>query len=611
MRRIPAHRWAALPGGRRRVATLGLAAVALAVGPVLLAPAPAGAQETRVADCRILPGTRSATGRTAGGARIIFVGRPRLACDGGVRINADSMVAFESTGFNQLLGNVDFEDADRRLLARNARYFNQVGRLEADGDVQLTDKASGNVVRGQNLLYLRAGFGRTEEELTVWGGRARALLYPDAPPRERTGERRVSLPGEGEGRGALEGNPYDVTADRIFIRGEDVVRATGDVEAVRDSLTALADTLRYDQRRERIILTRDARLDREVYDLYGDEIFVDLPGDTIRRVEARGQARLLGEDLDLDAPFIRMGFEAGALEGLWATPLRPGQELEMMVGLRTLPEELDSLSLRRPRGVSSTFEIEADSLEVVAPAEILERMNAVGAARAVSSARDSINTPDTPDLIRHDWMEGDTVVAIFARRTGGGPREGGAAPGDAGTGAGADAGSDSTAYVLERLEARGNAASLYRLDSDSTAAEAGPDPATPADSAGAAPGGADATGGQAVVASGDTATAGARVAEAKRAVAGDSAAAAAPDAGDEDQVTTIRPGQRPAVHYVTAAEIIIRFLDGRVDRMEVRGLKQGVHMDPSGTPRRAVARSDGREADPRPAPAGAAPGGRP
>lgn len=577
---------------RLRIPWAWPAVLALGLAPVLWVPGTAAAQETRVADCRILPGTRSATGRTAGGARVIFVGRPRLACDGGVRINADSMVAFESTGFNQLLGNVDFEDADRRLLARNARYFNRVGRLEADGDVQLTDKASGNVVRGQNLLYLRAGFGRAEEELTVWGGRARALLYPDgAPaPSRATGQERIALPGEGEERSALPGNPYDVTADRIFIRGQDEVRATGDVEAVRDSLTALADTLRYDQRRERIILTRDARLDREVYDLYGDEIFVDLPGDTIRRVEARGAGRLLGEDLDLDAPFIRMGFEAGALDGLWATPLRPGQELEMMVGLRVLPEELDSLDLRRPRGVSSTFEIEADSLEVVAPGEVLERMNAVGTARAVSSARDSLNTPETPELIRHDWMEGDTVVALFARQTG----DGGAEAGGAGEPGQGGAGSDSTAYVLERLEARGNAASLYRLDADSAAAE--PDSAAPAPDSAGAPG------------VGDRESRGAGVAGEKRAAAADSAN---PGEGraDEEPVTTIRAGKQPAIHYVTAGEIVIRFQDGQVDRMEVRRLRQGVHMDPTGTPRRAVARSDAGEAGPPSPGAGAPPGG--
>ncbi|HSG50137.1 MAG TPA: hypothetical protein VLA43_20090, partial [Longimicrobiales bacterium] len=381
-----------------RLRLLVLAAGVLLAGHVA-APAPAGAQEQRVGTCRILPGTLRAVGRTVGGSRVTYVSRPRLACEGGVRINADSLVSFEATGFNQLFGSVFFEDETRRLISRNARYFDQVGRLEADGDVQLTDKASGNVVRGQNLLYLRAVRpSRPTEELTVWGGRAHALLYPG---------------GSGDDPAVPAREPYDVTADRIFLRGESYFQASGTVEVVRDSLNAYADTLRYDELGERLLLIQDARVDEDRFDLSGREILLHIPGDTIRRVEARGDGRLVGEELDLSAPYIRMRFTAGELDGLWAVPLRPGQELEMTLGLRTLPSELDPADRMRPEARSTDFHIVADSLEVDAPGEVLERLFAVGAARAVSSARDSLNTPETPELVRRDWIQGDTVVAFF------------------------------------------------------------------------------------------------------------------------------------------------------------------------------------------------------
>jgi hypothetical protein len=101
--------------------------------------------------------------------------------------------------------------------------------------------------------------------------------------------------------------------------------------------------------------------------------------------------------------------------------------------------------------------IAADSLDVLTPSEAIERIHATGDARAESTARDSLNTPATPALARTDWMEGDTIVASFARV------DNVAAPDPA-----AESGDE---YRLERLTAIGSARSLYRLaPEDSTRA---------------------------------------------------------------------------------------------------------------------------------------------
>lgn len=454
----------------------------------------------------------------------MYVSRPRLSCEGGIRIRADSMVSFESTGYNQLIGSVFFEDETRRLIARNARYFDQVGRLEADGDVELTDKKSGNVVEGDNLLYLRTTPARPLEELTVWGGRAHALLYtgrsssdPDAPP-------------------VPDRTPYDVTADRVFLRGEEYFQASGTVEVVRDSLDASADTLKYDQATERLYLHVDAVVDQESYDLSGEEILIRVPGDTVRSVDARGRARLIGEDLDLAAPHIRLQLVEGGLESLSAAPLHPGQRLDLVTGLKVLPAELDPAHLLRPRATSTDFRVEADSIEVKAPAEVLDQVFAVGHAHAVSTARDSLNTPDTPEIIRDDWIRGDTVVAFFEEPPG-------------------KEAADSAGYRLRRLEARGTAASLYRLEPDSTRTAPDSLPAPAPTEAG----------------------------ESGEVVAGEVPAEGADpgeEGGGDAEVSVLRRGLEPAVHYVTAGEIVIVFLDGQVDRMEVRALEQGIHLDP-------------------------------
>ena len=574
---------------------------------------PVEAQQ-RVGTCRVLPGTERAVGRNQGGGRVVYLTRPRLACDSGVTIRADSMVIFESTGFNQLYGSVYFEDSSRRLRSQNARYFDQVGRLEANGAVELTDKESGNVVQGENLLYLRADtrFRRTVEELTVWGGRSHALLYPGTPsdeaeavPGVRDSVRLGVSAREAQARAAAEAQaqaepedtgprePYDVVADRIFIRGDELFRATGTVEVTRDSLNATADSLQYLQNRERLFLQGRAVLTQERFDLQGEEILLVLPGDVIRSVEARHGSRLVGEDFQLDAPWIRMGLIGGALESLWATPFQPGDTLEGPTGPRILGEELDSLDAVRPHARSSTFDMVADSLEVAAPGEVLERVFAAGRARAVSSGRDSLNTPDTPELIRRDWIEGDTVVAFFR------PAEP-AAP------------EDSTRYVIQRLEARVSARSLYRLEPEQS--PVGPDSTVVA---AADPGIAATDDSTAVVSREPADSLGFAVADSIPAppdslaatesvsdslatpeseepvppdsvpAPGEEAAAEGADTGAPGPVTEtgISPDPRLAVHYVIADEIVIIFVDGEVERMEVKGLDQGLYLDP--TARRA------------------------
>lgn len=516
------------------------------------------AAQQRVGTCRVLPGTQRAVGRNQGAGRVVYLSSPRLSCDGGISIRADSMVIFEASGFNQLFGSVYFEDQTRRLRSQEARYFDQVGRLEANGAVELTDKESGDVVEGENLLYLRADprLRRQVEELTVWGGRARALLHPsppsrDAPPpagvedsvRLGISAREALARGEPavavetpEDEDTVERTPYDVTADRIFVRGEEVFQATGTVEVKRDSLDAAADSLQYQQARERLFLQGNASLTQARFDLSGDEILLVLPGDTLRRVESRGTARLEGDDLELDAPLIRMGLVEGRLESLWATPFRPGQVLEEPGGTRVLPEELDSLARARPRARATDFDMVADSLEVLAPNEVLERLFATGRARAVSSGRDSLNTASTPDIIRRDWIEGDTVVAFFKPVTSTGP-------------------ADSTRYSIERLEARVGARSLYRLEPAETGSEGNAGPPPPGE---AAP---DST---------------------LRLPADPDSAGA--DAGVPGPVTETgtSPDPRLAVHYVIADEIIIYFLGDEVERMEVKGLDQGLYLDPLG-----------------------------
>jgi len=126
---------------------------------------------------------------------------------------------------------------------------------------------------------------------------------------------------------------------------------------------------------------------------------------------------------------------------------------------------------RRPYALAQDFLLLGDSVDVLVPGEVLQEVRAVGRARGESTGRDSLNTPDTPDLIARDWLEGDTIVAFF-REVGDSSVEGEAPPPSVSSGETLAGDSTGSRYELERLLAIGRARSMYRMAaSDSTVAE--------------------------------------------------------------------------------------------------------------------------------------------
>ncbi len=109
-------------------------------------------------------------------------------CADGTRVRADSAVVFESDNQVQLYGNVRFEDPDTELRADSATYFSSARRLTATSRVEVTDRASGTVIRGDNLIYDQASEFRTLDVMFVYGGEPRATFMvtpapvPEEPP---------------------------------------------------------------------------------------------------------------------------------------------------------------------------------------------------------------------------------------------------------------------------------------------------------------------------------------------------------------------------------------------------------------------------------------------
>ncbi len=400
------------------------------------------------------------------GSRVTHFRRPVITCGGGVRIEADSAVVFQAAGLANLFGNVVFRQEGGRLTAFRAQYFSRERTLRAWGGAILSLEENGSVFRGDTMVLLRAGGeGRTSDRLTVTGRRPKALLFPT--PR-RTGP---------DTAGTAPSSPYDIEAQRLLLEGEPGARsfwAVGVVSVVRDSLQARGDSLEYREQEGRLALVGGAWMRSSGAEMSGDLLEVFAPEDDLRNVRARGDAILTTDDVRVLAPVLEVFFEGGEVERLVGArdPALDSLPSETLL-LRPTHPEAQRLGMGRfplrPVALAEKFGVQADSLEIRSPGGRLEEVWAVGDARGESSARDSLNTPETPPLLRRDWMEGDTLVAVFA------PAGDSLPPPAADSLAGGEGeGGRKRSYVLEVLTARGRARSLYRL--------------TPADSVSAAEG---------------------------------------------------------------------------------------------------------------------------
>ena len=397
--------------------------------------------------CEFLEGTGDYTVRFG----ITYIQSPRLRCRDGLRIVADSAVHYDASRFYQLFGHVLFENTEVHLQSGEAQYYEDAGRIAAQQAVRLLRKADSTVVTGENLEYLQVTSVRTQERLTVTGGRPHAVLYPRS---------------QGSGSSdSVQALPYEVDADRIFVLGDQHFQANGTVEIQRGDLDAFGESVEYNGDSGQLVLREEARVEAEAYDLVGEMIVLEIPGEEIREVIARERGVLTGQDLEIKGPLIRLYFTEGAMERLVAmsdqSSVVPEQASEqgLALGIRGALEARERALVAeeehpsQPVAVAEGFTITADSLDVAAPGEVLETIHAVGEARAVSSARDSLNREDTPELARNDWIAGDTVVATLS------PRDTLPSPASSGR----------REYLLDRLVATSNASSLYRItSSDST-----------------------------------------------------------------------------------------------------------------------------------------------
>lgn len=596
-------------GSGRRGRLLLLMALLLVASPVLfggISPTDGAAGATLVAALPALTGVLAAqqqagAGREGcdlvssrrlnsilqpSGERVTYISGPlAFQCDDGTRIRADSVVDFQATRFRQLMGDVEIDGPETRLVADRVHRSDEQGRIEAWGSVEVEQRGSDTRMVGDSLVFFESGPSRAESELDVFGDRPYAVLRLGG---EGGAGAEDDDPGRPDGRDATP--PDTVFGDRLRLEGESRFMATGDVRVRRSEMDAFGDSLDF-ARGENVARLfgageERARIEGEEFDLEARRVDLFLRGDELEEVRAVDRARLTGEDVEMEAPRIRIFMSGGETERLVAVGERSdagadtaavggaGPDRTAEVAPPPAPSAGDRSGEGRPTAVAEDFVLWADSIEVSAPGQRLDRVHAVGRARGESLARDSLNTPEMPEMIRRDWIEGDTIVARFVAvdSTGGGGEPPSAErPAELPDGEASE--EDRPEYALERLIATGSARSLYRLaPQDSVSVVSVEDEDAPVDDSGGDPDDGAEVGGAGPA--GDTVT----VLGTPAGQPGDSA-----EASPEERAR--RP---PAVHYVVGDRITILLADGAVERMEVQGQTRGLYLEPM------AARSSGR-----------------
>jgi len=401
----------------------------------------------RAQGCGLGEGSAEFRQETVPGRGVVrYFRQPHFVCDDGVEIWSDSAVAYEAQGMSVLIGRVRYVDGSRRLTSDQARYFSELGRLQAQGHVHVVNSDDGTSVEHGDLVYLRQTERRAEEDMTVTtaadGLRPRATV---PPPRDST------TVADSTAAAAKLAEPYTVVADRMVFRGASSFSSSGSVEIERDSLFAFADSAEYEQDAGGLLLVGSARVRSQAYDLVGRTITMGGADSTgTSAVEATRDAVLTGDELQLTAPVIRLYLTDGAVQHLVAVPLRADSAVA------------DSANTTRPVALAEDFELRADSIDVTAPDEIVDRILAAGGARSDSHAQDSLNVESLPPVARSDWLEGDTIVVFLTSSV----SDSIVVP------AGEEPQRD---YEVDRIEARVGARSLYRLLPEDSTSRAGVD----------------------------------------------------------------------------------------------------------------------------------------
>ena len=336
---------------------------------VAWAPATAAAQATR---CNAIntDSTRQIMVKMPSGQYNTYLGGGVVVHCPAKKINlrADSMEQYGDDKRFYLVGHVYYQEPRFNLHSDFLNYFMADERVVATGNVDAT-MPSGSRLKGPVATYLRPiPKTRPLAQMTATGRPTITLVQQDS-----TGK---------------PAPPMQVVANNVFMDGDSLVYAGGDVQIARQEFTAHGDSMFLDGRHEIMHLLRGPEIqgkkDAKPFTLVGTLIDLFSRNRKLRRVVAKGKAVANSQDLKLRADTIDLRLEQDVLDR--AIAWGPG----------------------RASARSATDSLLADSIDVVMPGQRAREIHAIGHAYAESK-------PDTVKFRTKDmdWMKGDTIIAYF------------------------------------------------------------------------------------------------------------------------------------------------------------------------------------------------------
>ena len=317
---------------------------------------------------------------STGEGAIIYVGGPIFTCENGSRITADSAIIVQETGRAEFMGKVRFTDATRSLNAEFAQYLPRERRIMAQVNVLVTNLRDGSTLRANALDYYQPSPTYPDGRVDVHrGGRPRGTLI----------RRRANS-------AAIDTTIID--ADEMQLIGERIFRGRGQVQTRRGTMTSTSQFAEFDEQTNRMRLTGQAVVQSDTMKLRADSIeAVLIDGDEFKELHAHRNVMLESDEMNLNAPAVHINFAEGAVERMVA-----------IGGTRA------GADAPQARAVSPDFVLTADSIDAVSPKQKLQTVFAVG--KAHGERIDTLAKNDLPQLIRNDWVRGDTIRAWFTER---------------------------------------------------------------------------------------------------------------------------------------------------------------------------------------------------
>ncbi len=315
----------------------------------------------------------------------VFAGGGVLAhCEGtSSTLASDSVAWFAGVKRFDMIGQkspVHIRDTAMTLDAVNAAYFLGQERLEAHKNVVTVNRKTGSVLRGPNLTYYRA----------VKGVRDTLDMYASGRPT-------IDYHATADSGG---GEPYIIVADRVRFKGNDRMWGGGKVTIDRSDFAARGDSMQLDQTTGFAVLVGKPRVEGKgarPYALTGTRIELGLQGQEIRLVKALGNGVGTGADWRLTADTIHLHLDRKKLQQAFAWGPK------------------DSV---RARAVSTLNTIQADSLALDLPDEVLTEARAFGHAYSTSKkepAKKESSKRDSSATSEVDWIAGDSLTARWTQ----------------------------------------------------------------------------------------------------------------------------------------------------------------------------------------------------